>query len=185
MGAGRVIVIDRLEYRLEFVRCFAQCEAYNFEEMDDPVVFLKKTTDWLGADACIDAVGCEASGSKLQGILGVKMKIQSGSAVALQWAINSVKKGGTVSIVGVYGPTANLVPIGNAVNKGVTIRSNQASVKRHIPHLVEHIREGRIKPSEILTHRIPLEEVSDAYHLFSNKLDNCIKPVLIPPHASM
>ena len=185
MGAGRVIVIDRLDYRLEFVRRFAQCEAYNFEEMDDPVVFLKKETDWMGADACIDAVGCEASGSKLQGILGVKMKLQSGSAVALQWAINSVKKGGTVSIVGVYGPTANLVPIGNAVNKGITIRSNQASVKRHIPHLVEHIREGRIQPSEIITHRIPLEEVSDAYHLFSNKLDNCIKPVLIPPHANM
>ena len=183
MGAGRVIVIDRLEYRLEFVRKFAQCEAYNFEEMDDPVVFLKKTTDWLGADSCIDAVGCEASGSKLQGILGVKMKIQSGSAVALQWAINSVRKGGTVSVVGVYGPTANLVPIGNAVNKGITIRGNQASVKRHIPHLIEHIRAGRIKPSEIISHRVPLEEVSDAYHLFSSKLDNCIKPVLIPPRA--
>lgn len=185
MGAGRVIVLDRLDYRLEFVKRFAQCEVYNFEEMDDPVVFLKKATNWLGADSCIDAVGCEASGSKLQGIMGIKMKLQGGSAVALQWAINSVKKGGTVSIVGVYGPTACLVPIGNAVNKGITIRGNQASVKRHIPHLIDHIRAGHIKPSEVLTHKIPLEEVADAYHLFSNKLDNCIKPVLIPPSAHM
>lgn len=183
MGAGRVIVIDKLDYRLEFVKKFAQCEAYNFLEMDDPVLFIKKITDYMGADSCIDAVGCEASGSKLQGILGVKMMVQAGSAVALQWAINSVKKGGTVSVVGVYGPTANLVPIGNAVNKGITIRGNQASVKRHIPHLIEKIRQGLIKPSEVVSHRIPLEEVNDAYHLFSAKLDNCIKPVLIPPSA--
>jgi threonine dehydrogenase-like Zn-dependent dehydrogenase len=184
LGAGRVIVIDKEDYRLEFVKRFAQCEAYNFLEMDDPVLFLKRETDFLGPDSCIDAVGCEASGSKLQGILGVKMLIQAGSAVAVQWAINAVKKGGTVSVVGVYGPTANLIPLGNIVNKGITVRANQASVKRHIPHLIEHIRNGLIKPSEVLTHRVPLEEVADAYHLFSSKLDHCIKPVLIPPRAA-
>jgi hypothetical protein len=73
------------------------------------------------------------------------------------------------------------VPIGNALNKGLTLRMNQASVKRHLPRLIEHIQAGRLKPSEIITHRIPLEDVSDAYHIFSSKLDNCIKPVLIPP----
>lgn len=183
MGAGRVMVFDREDYRLEFVKNFAQCEVYNFLELDDPVVFIKQQTDSLGADACIDCVGLEASGSRLQSFLGVKTMITSGSAVALQWAINSVKKGGSVSVVGVYGPTANLVPIGNALNKGITIRGNQASVKRHIPHLIEHIRQGHIKPSEVISHRVPLEEVGDAYHLFSSKIDNCIKPVLIPPSA--
>ncbi|RYD96661.1 MAG: glutathione-dependent formaldehyde dehydrogenase, partial [Sphingobacteriales bacterium] len=179
-GAGRVIVIDHLEYRLDFVRRFAQCEAYNFESISDPVLFIKKTTDYFGADVCIDAVGCEAAGSMLQTLTGRKGLLQAGSATALQWAINSVKKGGIISIVGVYGPTFNMVPIGNVVNKGLTIRANQASVKRLLPRLIEHVMAGRLNPKEIITHRIPLEEVSDAYHIFSAKRDNCIKPILMP-----
>ncbi|MBC3787479.1 zinc-dependent alcohol dehydrogenase [Spirosoma utsteinense] len=182
-GAGRVIVIDHLEYRLDFVRNYAQCEAYNFRSMEDPVLFIKKTTDWFGADVCIDAVGGDAAGSALQTITGRKLMLQAGSATALHWAINSVKKGGIVSIVGVYGPTDNLVPIGNVVNKGITIRANQASVKRLLPRLIDHIQAGRLNPKGIITHRVPLEEVSDAYHIFSAKRDNCIKPVLIPPSA--
>jgi threonine dehydrogenase-like Zn-dependent dehydrogenase len=71
------------------------------------------------------------------------------------------------------------------VNKGLTLRMNQASVKRHLPRLIEHIQAGRISPRQIITHRIPLEEVADAYHMFSSKLDNCIKTVLIPPGADM
>ncbi|QEC53544.1 threonine dehydrogenase-like Zn-dependent dehydrogenase [Anseongella ginsenosidimutans] len=182
-GAGRVIVIDHLEYRLDFVRNYAQCEAYNFRSLEDPVLFLKKTTGDYGADVCIDAVGCEAAGSAMQTITGRKMLLQAGSATALYWAINSVKKGGIVSIVGVYGPTFNFVPIGNVVNKGITIRANQTSVKRLLPKLISHIQSGYINPKAIVTHRVPLEEVADAYHIFSSKLDNCIKPVLIPPSA--
>ncbi|HEU5147365.1 MAG TPA: zinc-dependent alcohol dehydrogenase [Chryseosolibacter sp.] len=182
-GAGRVIIVDELDYRLEFARNYAQCEAYNFRSMDDPVVFLKKTTDYFGADVCIDAVGCEASGSALQTFTGRKTLLQAGSATALQWAINSVKKGGIVSIVGVYGPTWNLVPIGNVLNKGITLRASQASVKRLLPRLVEHVMAGRLNPKGLITHRVPLEEVSDAYHIFSAKRDNCIKPILIPPLA--
>ncbi|HYF20020.1 MAG TPA: zinc-dependent alcohol dehydrogenase [Ramlibacter sp.] len=185
MGAGRVIVVDHLEYRLEFVKRFAQCEVVDFREVEDMAIHIKRMTDWLGADVCIDAVGAEAAGSALQRLTGIKLKLQAGAATALHWAINSVRKGGTVSIVGVYGPTFNLVPIGNVVNKGLTIRANQAAVKRHLPRLIEHIQAGRIKPSEIITHRIPLEEVADAYHMFSSKLDDCIKPVLIPPRADL
>jgi threonine dehydrogenase-like Zn-dependent dehydrogenase len=179
-GAGRVIVIDHLEYRLDFVRDYAQCEAYNFKSIGDPVLFLKKATDWFGADVCIDAVGCEAAGDALQTITGRKLMLQAGSATALHWAINSVKKGGIVSIVGVYGPTDNLIPIGNVVNKGITIRANQASVKRLLPRLIEHVQAGRINPKGIITHRIPLKEAAEAYHIFSAKRDNCIKTVLVP-----
>jgi len=182
-GAARVIVIDHLEYRLEFVRNYANCEAYNFESLGDPVLFLKKTTDWFGADVCIDAVGGDAAGSALQTITGRKLLLQAGSATALHWAINSVKKGGIVSVVGVYGPTDNLIPIGNVVNKGITIRANQASVKRLLPRLIDHVMAGRLDPKAMITHRIPLEEVADAYHIFSAKLDNCIKPILIMPSA--
>jgi threonine dehydrogenase-like Zn-dependent dehydrogenase len=180
LGAGRVIVVDHIEYRLDFAEQFAQCETIDFREVNDMVVHIKSITDWLGADVCIDAVGCEAAGSAVQYLTGTKMKLQAGSATALHWAINSVRKGGTVSVVGVYGPTFNAVPIGNALNKGLTLRMNQASVKRHLPRLIEHIQQGRVKPSEIITHRVPLEEVADAYHIFDNKLDNCIKTVLIP-----
>ncbi len=182
-GAGRVIVIDHLEYRLEFVKQYAQCEAYNFRSLGDPVVFLKKTTGWYGADVCIDAVGGEAAGNALQTITGRKALLTGGSATALHWAINSVKKGGIVSIVGVYGPTDTLIPIGNVVNKGLTIRAAQASVKRLMPKMIEHVQAGRIDPKAIVTHRVPLEEVADAYHIFSAKLDNCIKTILIPPSA--
>ncbi|WP_298246721.1 zinc-dependent alcohol dehydrogenase [uncultured Christiangramia sp.] len=180
-GAGRVIVIDQLDYRLEFVKKYAQCEVYNFKSLEDPAVFIKKQTDSLGADVCIDAVGAEAAGNTMNTLLGRKLLLQGGSTTALHWAINSVKKGGIVSIVGVYGPTDALVPIGNVLNKGITIRANQASVKRLLPRMIKHVESGYLDPKAIITHRIPLEEVAEGYHIFSRKLDNCIKPVLIPP----
>ncbi|WP_026351589.1 zinc-dependent alcohol dehydrogenase [Hymenobacter aerophilus] len=183
-GAGRVIIIDKEEYRLDFARNYSYCEAYNFEEIGDPVMFIKKITDWMGADCVIDAVGAEAAGNALQTITGRKLLLQAGSATALHWAINSVKKGGVVSIVGVYGPTDNLVPIGNAMNKGLTIRGNQTSVKRLLPRLIDHVQNGVLNPKGLITHRMPLEEVADGYRMFANKLDNCIKTVLMPPTAN-
>jgi len=182
-GAGRVIVLDHVDYRLEFARTYCPAEVYNFKELDDVVIFLKKTTDGLGADVCIDAVGGDAEGNALHWQFGTKLKLEAGSAIPLHWAINGAKKGGIVSIVGVYGPTGNMIPIGNVVNKGLTLRANQASVKRLLPRLVEHVREGRIEPSKLITHKVPLDDVADAYHIFSAKLDDCIKPVLVP-HAA-
>lgn len=184
-GAGRVIVFDQEEYRLDFVRRYGPAEVYNFRSTGDPVLFVKKTTDSLGADVCIDCVGAEAAGNLMQTITGRKLLLQAGSATALHWAINSVKKGGIVSVVGVYGPTDNLVPIGNVLNKGITLRANQASVKRLLPRLIEHVKNGLINPKEMITHRLPLEEVADGYRLFADKLDNCIKTVLIPPRAGI
>jgi S-(hydroxymethyl)glutathione dehydrogenase/alcohol dehydrogenase len=182
-GAGRVIVIDHIEYRLDFARTYCPAEVYNFRSLEDPVYFIKKITDSLGADVCIDAVGGDAAGSAMHTLMGTKLKWEAGAATALHWAINSVKKGGIVSVVGVYGPTGCIVPIGNVVNKGITIRANQASVKRLLPRLIEHVEAGRINPKAMITHRVPLEEISDAYHIFSAKLDGCIKPVLVPPNA--
>jgi threonine dehydrogenase-like Zn-dependent dehydrogenase len=183
-GAGRVLIVDEYDYRLEFARKFAQCETLNFRDVRDPVWYLKKETDWLGWDAAIDAVGCEARGSALQRATGIRpLKLQGGSAVGLHWAIDSVRKGGVVSIVGAYGPVPNFVKIGDAMNKGITMRMNQASVKRNLPRCLEHILEGHITPKEVITHRIPLEEINEGYHIFSSKLDNCIKPMVIPPRA--
>ena len=184
MGAGRVIVVDHVDYRLDFVRRYAQCEVVNFKDVKDMALHIKKMTDWLGADVCIDAVGCEAAGNAMQSLTGRYTMLQAGSATVLHWAINSVRKGGNVSIVGVYGPTFNAVPIGNALNKGLTLRMNQASVRRHLPRLLEHIRAGHLDPKQIITHRVPLADVADAYQIFSSKLDNCIKTVLIPSGAT-
>jgi threonine dehydrogenase-like Zn-dependent dehydrogenase len=181
-GAGRVIIVDHLQYRLDFAKTFAFAETFNFDESGDCVSELRKMTGDLGPDVCIDAVGCEAEGSFVQTLTG-KLKLQAGTTTSLHWAINAVRKAGNISIVGVYGPPFNAFPVGTAVNKGLTLRMNQANVKRYLPHLIEHIRAGRISPKDIITHRLPLEEVVHGYNIMANRKENCIKPILIPPKA--
>jgi len=183
MGAGRVIVVDHLEYRLAKARDFADAETVNFAEVDDVVVHLKKLTDGLGADVGIDAVGAEADGNFTQHVTSAKLKLQGGSPIALNWAIDSVRKGATVSVMGAYGPMFSAVKFGDAMNKGLTLRMNQCPVTRQWPRLLEHIRNGYLKPSDIVTHRIPLEHIAEGYHMFSAKLDDCIKPIIVPSAA--
>lgn len=177
-GAGRVIVVDHLDYRLEKARTFAFAETMHLAEQADIVLALKRATGYLGADVVIDAVGAEADGAVLQHVTAAKLKMQGGSPVAVNWAIDSVRKGGTVSLIGAYGPVVSAVRLGDAMNKGVAIRGNQAPVKRQWPRLFEHIRAGLVHPGELLTHRFPLEHIAEAYHVFSAKLDDCIKPVI-------
>jgi len=179
MGAGRVIVIDHLEYRLEKAKEFAHAETVNFAEEGDVVLLMKQMTDWLGADVVIDAVGAEADGNLLQHVTSAKLKLQGGSPIALNWAIDGVRKGGTVAVVGAYGPIFSAVKFGDAVNKGLTLRMNQCPVKRQWPRLFEHIRNGHLKPNDIVTHRIPLEDIADGYHMFAAKLDGIIKPLVV------
>jgi len=180
MGAGRVIAVDRVPERLAFAREYNGVETLNFEEVEDPVMTLREMTGGRGADVCIDAVGMEAEGSPFQRAMGVKAKLEAGAATALGWCIQSARKAGNVSIVGVYGPPWNLVPIGTAMNKGLTLRMNQCNVKRYVPHLLKHIREGRIDARRIITHRFPLSGAREAYHLFEKRTDGCIKCVLLP-----
>ncbi len=183
MGAGRVIVIDHLEYRLEKAREFAHAETYNFAEHGDIVLLLKQVTDYLGADVAIDCVGAEADGNLTQHLTAARFKLQGGSPIALNWAIDGVRKGGTVSVMGAYGPIFSAVKFGDAMNKGLTLRMNQAHVKRQWPRLFEHIQAGHLKPSDLVTHHIPLEHIAEGYHMFSAKLDGIIKPVVVPGAA--
>lgn len=178
LGAGRVIVVDHIRHRLDKARDFAYAETMHLAEHRDIVVAVKKATDGLGADVVIDAVGAEADGSVVQHVTGAKLKLQGGSPVALNWAIDSARKGGTVSIVGAYGPLVSAVRMGDVLNKGLTLRANQAPVARQWPRLLEHIRAGHVHPGELLTHRFPLEDIGEAYHVFSTKLDDCIKPLI-------
>jgi len=183
MGAGRVIAVDRLDYRLDFARRWANVETYNFEQSGADVVgYLRSQTEGRGPDVCIDAVGCEAKGSAMHWLLGAA-KLQAGSATALTWAIQAARRGGNVVMIGVYGPPWNVIPIGDAMNKGLTLRGAQCNVKRYMPHLLEHIRAGRLDPKNIISHRFPLEDAARAYQMFDQKRDECIKCVLIPQAA--
>lgn len=184
MGAGRVIVVDHLDYRLEFARRWADVETVDFEDAGkaDVVGRLKRMTGGHGPDVCIDAVGCEASGSAMHKLLGMSL-MQAGAATAVAWSIQAVRRGGNVVLIGVYGPPWNLVPIGDAMNKGITIRAAQCNVKRYMPHLLEHIRAGRLDPKSIISHRLPLEEAPHAYRIFARKQEQCIKCVLLPAAA--
>jgi len=182
MGAGRVIAVDRVPYRLEFAKKYNNVETVNFDEHEDVLSVLKEMTDGRCADVCIEAVGCEASGSAIQKASGMAM-VQAGSPTALFWSIHAARRGGRVSIVGVYGPPANFFPVGVAMNKNLTLRLGQCNVRRYMPHLLEFIREGTIDAKGIISHRFPLESAPEAYEIFRNKQDECIKCVLIPSHA--
>ena len=145
-GAGRVIIIDQYDYRLEFAKNSPSAKPTTSRKWTTRWSSSRKPpTGWAPMRASTPwapkrpAMPCKPSPA-------AKLLLQAGSATALHWAINSVKKGGIVSIVGVYGPTDNLVPIGNVVNKGITIRANQASVKRHLPRLIEHVQNGVLNP---------------------------------------
>jgi threonine dehydrogenase-like Zn-dependent dehydrogenase len=183
MGAGRVIAVDHLAYRLGFAKRFTpEVETIDFAETKDVVGAIRRMTDGRGADVCIDAVGCEARGNVAHTVLGA-MKLEAGSPTAISWAIDAVRRCGHVVLIGVYGPPYNLVNVGAAMNKGLTLRMAQCNVKRYMPHLLEHIRAGRIDAKGIISHRFPLAEAADAYRVFEQKRDNCIKCVLIPPQA--
>lgn len=183
MGAERVIAVDHVPYRLRFAREYNDVETVNYEEVDDVVLHLKEMTDGRGPDACIDAVGLEADGSAMHTVLGVDLKLEAGAATVLGWCINVVRKGGRVSVLGVYGPPWNLVPIGTAMNKNLTFRMGQCNVRRYMPHLLDHIRSGRVDAKAVISHRFALDDAPMAYELFASKLDGCRKCVVYP-HGS-
>ncbi len=179
LGAGRVIAVDHVQYRLVFAEQYAKVETVNFKQVDDVVMHLRELCGGRGPDVCIDAVGMEAEGSTMHRMLGLA-KLEAGAPTAINWSIDTVRKGGNVSIIGVYGPPWNLINIGTAMNKGLTLRMNQCNVRRYMPHLLEHIRAGRIDTKGIITHRFPLEDAPHAYSVFAQKRDGCIKCVIAP-----
>jgi threonine dehydrogenase-like Zn-dependent dehydrogenase len=183
MGAKRVIAIDSVAHRLSFARSYNDVEIVDFSKVPDVVQTLKEMTDGRGPDVCIDAVGCEASGSVLHDALGRRLLLEAGAPTALNWSIQAVRPAGRVSIIGVYGPPWNLVDMGTAMNKGLTMKTGQCDVKRYLPHLVDHIRRGNINPTAIISHRAPLSEAARLYHVFATRTDGVIKTVLIPPGA--
>jgi threonine dehydrogenase-like Zn-dependent dehydrogenase len=183
LGAERVIGIDRFPERLQMASEKAgAAETINYEE-DDVYERLMEITGGIGPDACIDAVGLEAH---TPGIIGAydrvkqAMMLESDRPHVLRQAIMACRKGGTVSVPGVYGGFDDKIPLGAFVNKALTLKTGQTHVQRYMKSLLERIEKGEIDPSFVITHRMSLSDAPSGYDIFTNKQDDCIKIVLKP-----
>jgi threonine dehydrogenase-like Zn-dependent dehydrogenase len=182
LGAERVIAIDRFPERLRMAATHSRAEVMNYEEVH-VIQALKEMTGGRGPDACIDAVGMEAHGTgalALYDKVKQSARLQTERPLVLREAIQVCRKGGTVSLAGVYGGFLDKLNIGAAFNKGLTFKMGQTHVHKYLRPLLSRIEEGEIDPSFIITHTMSLEEAPQAYETFKHKEDSCIKVVLKP-----
>ncbi|MFW7377270.1 MAG: zinc-dependent alcohol dehydrogenase [Oligoflexus sp.] len=183
LGAHQVIVIDRLADRLSMAKGNDErVTTINYEEI--PVLStLNELTAGRGPDACIDAVGMEAHGTGMMAAydeLKFGLKLETDKPIALREAIQACRKGGVVSIPGVYGGVIDKVPIGAIFNKGLKLKTGQTHVHRYLQSLLDYIENGDIDPSFIISHRLILDEAPYAYEIFKHKYDECRKVILKP-----
>lgn len=182
LGASRVIAIDRIPERLALAQR-AHAETLNFDEVDDVIEAVKQLTGGRGPDACIDAVGMEADGHDFLALMDkakFRMGMQTGRPTALRECIQAVRSGGKISIPGVYGGFVDAIPMGAVMNKGLTLVSGQTHMLKYMRPLLERVERNEIDPSEIITHRVPLDRAPEMYKVFRNKEDHCIKVVMDP-----
>ena len=182
LGAERVIAIDRVPERLQMAKEQGKAEVINYEEVDAGEA-VKEMTGGRGPDAVIDAVGMEAHGTGLDALYDQAkqaVRLETDRPTALRQLIVACRKGGHVSMPGVYGGLLDKVPMGAAFSKGLTFKMGQTHVHRYLQPLLEHIQNGDIDPSFVITHRMALEDAPRGYETFKHKKDNCIKVVLTP-----
>jgi threonine dehydrogenase-like Zn-dependent dehydrogenase len=182
LGADRVFAIDRFPERLSLAETFGKAETLNYETVD-VVAEMQARTAGRGPDACIDAVGMEAHGTTVTALVDrakQAARLATDRPHVLREAIQVCRKGGVVSIAGVYGGFLDKVPLGAAFAKGLTLKMGQAHVHRYLRPLLERIAQGQIDPSLIITHRLALDEAPRAYEMFRDKVDGCVKVVLDP-----
>lgn len=177
-GAKRVIGVDIQPYRLEKARQSAKAEVINASSVD-AVELIRDLTGGYGADVCIDAVGMEADRTVLEKVMNV-VQMEKGSMKVLEKCMDAVRRGGVVSVVGVYGSPYDNFPLYKWFDKGLTLRGGQAWVQRYIDHLISLVQDGKVVLDDIITHTVPLSEASRMYDIFNKKEDNCVKVVLKP-----
>ena len=183
LGAARVIAIDRLPERLEMARSLGAIAVDYSEEDVSVLTALKDLTGGIGPDACIDAVGLEAHSAQLQGTydkIKVALLMETDRPSVLRQAIQAVRKGGTLSIPGVYGGLLDKVPFGAAFGKGITMKMGQTNMHTYMKPLLERIEKGQIDPSYIISHRITLEQAPEMYKVWRDKKENVTKIVIDP-----
>lgn len=183
LGAERVIAIDHVPERLEMARSDGKTEILNFDDVDVHEALLDLTKD-RGPDRCIDAVGCEAhAGGTLDGTIDAiktTVMLATDRMHVLRQAIMACRKGGTISIPGVYVGFGDKIPVGAMMNKGLTIKQGQTYTHKYMPMLLEKIQNGEIDPSFVITHKMSLDDAPKAYEMFQKHDDGCIKVVLKP-----
>ncbi len=183
LGAERIIGIDRFPERLRMAREKAGADdTINYEETD---VYdtLMEITGGIGPDACIDAVGMEAHAPGIQGAydrIKQSVMLEADRPHAFRQAIMACRKGGTISVPGVYGGFDDKIPMGALMNKALTLKTGQTHVQRYMQPLLEKIERGEIDPSFVITHRMSLEDAAKGYDIFLNKQEDCVKVVLKP-----
>jgi threonine dehydrogenase-like Zn-dependent dehydrogenase len=179
LGAGRVIGIDRFPERLRMAER-AGAELINYDEQD-ALSTLNEMTGGRGPDACIDAVGMEAhmhGAQEAYDKVKQALRMETDRPGVLRQAIQACRKGGTVSVPGVYGGVVDKIPFGAIVNKALTIKAGQTHVQHYMKPLLARIEAGELDPSFIITHRVGIDDVPDAYEMFRNKEDGCVKVVV-------
>ena len=182
LGAGRVIAIDRVPERLRLAED-AGAETINYEQVEDVVQTLKDMTGNRGPDSCMDAVGMEAYGHTLPFLVDrakQAMKLATDRPNVLRQCIMACRKGGTISVPGVYGGFLDKIPFGAAMNKCLTFKMGQTHMMRYMRPLLERIERGEIDPTVVISHRLPLSKAPEAYKMFRDKEDHCTKVVLDP-----
>jgi threonine dehydrogenase-like Zn-dependent dehydrogenase len=182
LGAETIFMVDHHQYRLDFAKSQYNTISINFDDEDDPAQLILDNTQHRGVDAVIDAVGFEAKGSTIEDVL-TTLKVEASSGKALRQCIAAVRRGGVVSVPGVYAGFIHGFLIGDAFDKGLTFKMGQTHVHRYLPELLEHIENGDLAPADIITHRMPLEDAPRGYEIFNKKEESCRKVVLIPGKA--
>jgi threonine dehydrogenase-like Zn-dependent dehydrogenase len=177
LGAEQIFMVDHHPYRLEFARQTYGVRPINFDEVDDPAAAIIDSTGSRGVDASIDAVGFEAKGSALETAL-TAVKLEGSSGAALRQAIAATRRGGVVSVPGVYAGFIHGFLFGDAFEKGLTFKSGQTHAQRFMPELLERISSGVLHPEAIISHRLPLSEAVRGYEVFNEKKEDCRKVVL-------
>jgi threonine dehydrogenase-like Zn-dependent dehydrogenase len=183
LGAGRVIAIDRLAERLDMARSIGAITIDYSEDDVSVLTALKDLTGGIGPDCCIDAVGLEAHSNELQGLYDVvktALLMETDRSSVLRQAIQAVRKGGTLSIPGVYGGLLDKVPFGAAFGKGITMKMGQTNMHNYMKPLLERIEKGQIDPTYIISHRITLDEAPEMYKVWRDKKEKVTKIVIDP-----
>ncbi|NIE75957.1 glutathione-dependent formaldehyde dehydrogenase [Pantoea sp. Ap-967] len=184
LGASIIIMVDNSDHRLAYARDAYGVIPIHFEKDDDPAdSIIRHTPGMRGVDAVIDAVGFEAKGSATDSLM-TALKLEGSSGKALRQSIAAVRRGGVVSVPGVYAGFVHGFSFGEAFDKGLTFKMGQTHVQKYLPELLEHIEAGRLQPELIVTHRLALEDAAKGYKMFDQKTDNCRKVILTPGAAS-
>ncbi|MBU2287629.1 MAG: zinc-binding dehydrogenase, partial [Gammaproteobacteria bacterium] len=179
LGAEQIFMVDEHPYRLEFARATYGVEPINFREVDDPAELIIERTGSRGVDASIDAVGFEAKGSAVETVMA-DLKLEGSSGKALRQAIAATRRGGVVSVPGVYAGWIHGFLFGDAFEKGLIFKMGQTHAQRYMPKLLEHIQAGELHPEVIITHHMPLADAARGYEIFEKAEEDCRKVVLTP-----